>query len=193
MGDWWWVWAVLLLVVGMAVAVLELFIPSGGILGFLAFSSIIAAIVVAFMQGPTEGMAFLAAAVFALPAVFALALKWWPKTRMGRRFLLAVPRSDDVLPDDDRRRYRELIGRTGRAKSQMLPGGMIMIDGQTLNAISDGVPIEAGQPVRVVNVQATTLVVRPIEEAAVEEKRAEDPLSRPIDAVGPDPFEETGA
>ena len=88
----------------------------------------------------------------------------------------------------------KLIGRTGRTKSQMLPGGAISIDGRTLDAVSEGVPIERGQPIRVVDVQATTLVVRPIEE---EEPggpgSTSDPLSRPIDAVGPDPFEDSGA
>lgn len=194
MDAWWWVWASLLLVLGMALAVLEIFVPSGGILGFLAVMSVLASVVVAFFEGETAGIGFLAAAIFGLPAVIVIALKWWPQTPIGRKVLLTVPDRDEVLPDDPRRQFRSLIGRTGKAKSQMLPGGVIVIDGRTLDAVSDGVPIDAGQPIRVVDVQATTLVVRPLEEE--DEKQPEspdDPLSRPIDAVGPDPFEETSA
>lgn len=194
MEDWWWVWAILLLVAGMALTVLEIFIPSGGIIGFLAISAVMASIVVAFMEGPVEGVCFLATAIALLPAVIMLALKWWPRTPMGRRVLLDVPESDEVLPEDDRRHYRGLIGRTGRAKTQMLPGGVIVIDGKAMDALSDGVPIEPGQAIRVVDVHATTLIVRPVEDADVEKTRSpDDPLSRPIEAIGPDPFEESGA
>jgi len=190
MAEWWWLWAILLMATGIALAVLEVFIPSGGILGFLAISSILAAVIVAFMEGPTEGLGFLAAAVFALPVVVVLALKYWPRTAMGRRIFLQAPTGDDVLPEDEQHHLRDLIGRTGRAKSQMFPGGAVTIDGRTLDAVSEGIPIERGQTVRVMDVQATTLVVRPVEPDEVPPSEAGgDLLSRPIDTVGPDPFD----
>ena len=49
--------------------------------------------------------------------------------------------------------------------------------------------IEAGQPVRVIKVQANRVVVRPVKEETPSET-AEDPLQRPIDSVLPDPFDE---
>ena len=194
MDAWWWAWAILLLVSGLALVVLEVFIPSGGVLGFLAICSILASVVVAFLEGPGPGLVFLATAIFGLPVVIVAALKYWPRTAMGRRILLAAPESDDVLPRGEHHDLRKLIGRIGRTKSQMLPGGAISIDGRTLDAVSEGVPIERGQPIRVVDVQATTLVVRPIEEKEPGGPGStSDPLSRPIDAVGPDPFEDSGA
>jgi membrane-bound ClpP family serine protease len=43
-----WVWAILLLVAGTALVVMEIFFPSAGILGFLATVSLLAAVVMGF-------------------------------------------------------------------------------------------------------------------------------------------------
>jgi len=193
LGAYWaapWAWAIVLLVLGLGLAVLEVFIPSGGILSFLAASSIIAAIVVGFRDGPAVGFSIMITAVFGLPAAVVIALKWWPSTPMGRRMLLKAPDDTDVLPDSPRRRkLKELVGRVGAAKSEMLPSGAITVDGRTVDAVSEGMPIDAGQRVRVIEVQGRRVVVRPVDEGAPSTTDA-DPLYRPIDTVGQDPFEE---
>lgn len=191
--DYWWAWMVLLLVLGLALTILEIFIPSFGILGFLAISSIIAAIVVAFMESPGVGLVVLAGAIFGLPVVVVLSLRWWPRTPIGRRVLLTIPENDDVLPDSDKLRdLRRLIGQVGRAKSKMLPSGAVSINGRTIDAVSEGMPIDPGQPVRVIEVHGMTVTVQPVEEDAPRGE-PQDPLSRPIDSVGPDPFEDPPA
>ncbi len=40
-----WAWAILLLVSGLALATMEIFIPSGGILGFLAVAALVASVI----------------------------------------------------------------------------------------------------------------------------------------------------
>ena len=51
-------WVVTLLLLGLGVMVLEVFVPSGGILGFVSIAALIAAVATAFVeQGPTAGMA----------------------------------------------------------------------------------------------------------------------------------------
>jgi membrane-bound ClpP family serine protease len=186
-----WAWAALLLVLGLGLAVLEVFIPSGGILGFLAVSAIIAAVVLGFTDPrPWVGFATLAAAVIGLPGAIVMALRWWPSTPLGRRMLLRVPRGQDVLPDSPRKRgLKDLINRVGHAKSQILPSGAVTIDGRTIDAVSEGMPIEAGQPVRVIEVRGNRVVVRPVDDEIPLETDP-DPLARPIDTVGIDPFEE---
>jgi membrane-bound ClpP family serine protease len=190
-----WIWAVLLLSLGLGLAVLEVFIPSGGILGFLACSSVVAGIVLGFRQEEPwwVGPAILVGAVAGLPTVVVMAFKYLPKTAMGRRVLLMAPKSEDILPEDPRmKRLKGLVGQVARTKCKMLPAGAITIDGRTVDAISEGMPIEAGQMVRVIEVRANRVVVRPLDEEVPSES-AEDPLRRPIDAVAPDPFEEPPA
>jgi len=187
-----WAWAMLLLVLGIGLAVLEVFFPSGGILGFLTVCSIVAAIVVAFKSGPLIGMTVLGISIIGLPVAIVLALRWWPKTAMGKRILLNTPRGKDVLPDNPRiQMLKGLVGQTGRAKSKMLPSGAITIEGHTIDAVSEGMFIEPGQLVRVMEVRGNRVMVRLVDgDEEPLAPNAEDALDRPIDSLGLDPFDD---
>jgi membrane-bound serine protease (ClpP class) len=185
-----WIWAVVLLAVGLSLAVLEVFLPSGGLIGFLAGCTLVAAIVIAFKEGSAVGLAVLSTALVGIPIVVTVALQLWPKTALGRRMLLVVPESDDVLPDSPRQRFvKGLVGRVGLAKTKMLPAGAVTIDGRTIDAVSEGSPIEIGQRVRVLEVRANRVIVRPVTDETPLENAA-DPLARPIDTITTDPFGE---
>jgi membrane-bound ClpP family serine protease len=161
-------WVVTLLLLGLGVMVLEVFVPSGGILGFVSIAALVAAVATAFLeQGATAGMASLAVVVLAVPAVLALAFRWFPETPLGRRVLPPAPEAADVLPDLERRRHiRDLIGHTGRTVSELLPWGRVEIDGETIEGVSEGGPIAAGAAIEAVGVQSTAVVVRASEPRA---------------------------
>jgi membrane-bound ClpP family serine protease len=179
----------LLLSLGLALGALELFVPSGGVLAFLSVGAMAGAVVMGFMQGPFVGILLLVIVIAGVPIAIAMAIRWWPKTPFGRRVLLEAQRSEDVLPDNPRwRDLKTLVGRVGRAKTPMLPSGAIVVDGRTVDAFSDGMPIEPGQKVTVVEVRGTQVLVRPVEEDAPVPEVKESPLSRPIDEVAADPF-----
>jgi membrane-bound ClpP family serine protease len=189
------VWPSLLLIIGVAMIMAEIFLPSGGVIGFLSFSSIIAAIVLAFVQnGPTVGVIFLIIACVAAPAALVAAFSFLPDTPMGKRLLPSIPSAEDVLPDsEERRKLRDLVGHTGHAKSKMLPSGAVEIDGHMIDAMSEGAPLEPGQPVRVIAVRGAMVIVRPIDEAEQQKSAtavSDDVLSRPIESLGLDPFED---
>lgn len=188
-----WVWAVLLLLLGLGLAVLEIFIPNGGILAFLSICALIGSLLLAFRQGPVAGFLVLSMAIVGLPAVVVLALKYWPETSMGKRIMLGTPRGEDVRSGiTERRGLADLVGQVGEAKSPMLPSGAVAINGRTIDAVSEGTPIDPGQRVRVVEVRGSRVVVRPIGDE-VPSPTDPDPLARPIDTIAPDPFEEPPA
>ncbi len=186
------VWATLLLVLGMILVLMEIFLPSAGLLGFLSVASILSGIGVAFYNGGAiVGFGFLFGTAIALPIVLTLAFRWFPETPIGRRLLPALPTSDDVLPDNEERRaLRGLVGKIGQAKSPMLPSGAIVVEGRIINAVSEGQPIEAGHNIRVIEVRGSRVVVRPVEEGEsqtpMQSRLDDDPLSRPIDSLGID-------
>lgn len=184
-------WATVVLIIALALAVLELFLPSGGVLGFLAVASLLGSIVLAFQHGEWYGFGFLTTAIFGVPVLVMLGLKYWPKTPIGRRVMLTVPTAEEVLPDDEQRRLlKSLVGKTGRSRSLMLPSGAVEIDGRTIDAVSEGMAIETGQWVRVVEVRGTRVVVRPVDEAELPRPSSDDALSRPIEEMGLDPFDD---
>jgi membrane-bound ClpP family serine protease len=163
------VWVLALLLIGLAVMVLEVFIPSGGVLGFLSVVAILAAIVMAFVQqGLTFGVAVLGVSFVAVPTVLALAFRWFPDTPLGRRVLPPPPEPDEVLPDVERRRaLRALVGRRGRATSPLLPWGRVEVEGIHCDAMSESGPISVDAAVEVTGVQASAVVVRTALEPAV--------------------------
>ena len=174
-------WAVLLLILGISCLVLEMFIPSGGLLGVMAGLSIVGAIVLAFLSGPLAGMTMTLAVTILIPVMLALAVKFWPETPLGRMILLRRPQgSDEVLPQTEAYRTRNsLIGKRGVAKSQMLPSGVVMVEGKTYDAVSNGLPIDPGQNVRVIGIDTQRLMVR-VDDEPFKEPPPEEVLERPL-------------
>lgn len=176
-------WCTILFVLGCAFVVFEVFVPSGGILGFLAGTFIIGSVIMAFYYGSaTTGATFLIVAVIGVPVLIGLAFKYWPHTPMGRAFLGELPDEEEVAPHDFR---RDLVGKTGVARSKMLPSGAIEVEGNMYDAVTRGVAIEPGQRVVVCEVKGNRVVVR---QAAEDERptprSSDDVLSRPIDELG---------
>lgn len=185
-----WIWPILLLVLGLGLAFLEVFFPTAGILAFFAGAAFLGSILLGFHYGSGLGLTMTAGVVVGIPLLISLAFRLWPRTSVGKAVLLDAPKAEDVLPDDPlRRQLKGLIGRLGRAKCRMLPSGVVAIDGQTLDAMSEGMVIEAGQTVRVIKVEANRLVVRAVDEE-IPSPAAENPLERPIDTIADDPFGE---
>jgi membrane-bound serine protease (ClpP class) len=191
--EYYWIWAVLLLVLGMCLGIMEVFFTSAGVLAFLSAASIIAAVILGFMgpHGHVVGPVILITAMAGMPAAVVLAFKYWPRTAIGRRVLLSAPASRDVLPEDRSKEFlKTLVGKAAKAKSKMLPSGVVVVDGRNVEAVSEGMPIEVGQEVRIVQVRGKRVVVRPI-ELDLPSETAQDPLRRPIDAIVEDPFKGT--
>lgn len=185
------IWSVILLLVGLALIVLEIFVPSAGVLSCLSAMAVIASIVLAFMSSIQAGLIMLGVTSIVLPLVIAAGIRWWPHTPIGRLVLIERPeKPDDVLPDSEQYRgLRALVGKYGTARSKMLPSGPVRIDNRTFDATSEGMPVDAGQRVKVVDVRTNRLVVRPVtdeEPPAADAAPAEDLLSRPIDSLGLD-------
>ncbi len=181
-------WAFILMIIGCGMVVLEVFLPSGGFLSFFSAVAIVASIVMAFRRDMSTGLAFIVLTLAAVPATLGLAFKYWPLTPMGKAFLGELKSTKELTPEDTR---RELLGKIGVAKSKMLPSGSVQIDGQYIDAISQGSPIDLGQAVVVVEVRANRVVVRPA-DADESSRRVKDPrdvFSTPIEELGIDSFD----
>jgi len=184
-------WASLLMLLAVGLIVAEILSPPPyGIIGFLAVAAAGASVWVAFRHDVLSGWIFVAVAIIGLPAATGLAIRHWPRTALGRRVLLDEPTGDDVLPmEDPRRVLPQLVGRVGRAKSLMLPGGTVLIDGRVYEAISEGTSIDADAPVHVIQVRHNRLMVRKV-EGPLSPAETDDPLAQPAESLGIEPFDE---
>lgn len=181
--------AIVLLLVGCALVVLEVFIPSGGMLGLLAVCSLVASLIFAFRYDFNSGLVFTLVALLAVPGTVILAFKIWPHTPMGKAFLGELPSEEELKPADAR---RSLVGEVGVAKSKMLPSGSIEVQGKRYDAVSRGGGIEPGEAVVVVEVQGNRIMVRLADDD--EAKRLgtvqDETLNRPLEDPDLDPFDE---
>lgn len=188
------IWALLLLALGLVCLVLEMFVPSAGLLGVVSALAILGAIVLAFLSGPVAGIVMTLAITFIIPVFLAAAVKYWPDTPFGKMILLRRPDENDVLPKTEAyQSIRELVGKRGIAKSQMLPSGVVSVEGKTYDAVSSGLPIDPGQPIRVVAIDMQRLIVRVDETPYIEptpaavESSADSAVDSPLPGIE-DPF-----
>lgn len=161
-------WALLLLAVGIVFLIAEFFLPSGGALAVASAACMIAALVVPFFAEDGSwwrASVVLVVALVAVPLTMRATIDLWPRSAFGRLLLIELPKKpDDVLPEEAVA-LRSLVGSVGVAKSPMRPGGTVSIGGDYFDALSEGMPIEKGDRIKVIAVRMRQLIVVPAREA----------------------------
>jgi membrane-bound ClpP family serine protease len=189
-------WLILLILLGVVFIILELFIPSGGVLSFAAAVCVVGAVFAGYYYfGPYVGTVVLTAESILVPATIVIAVRVWPYTPVGRRVLNRPPGEWDTTSGEaeSAQGLRHLVGKWGRARSPLLPSGAVVIDGRTYDAISRGSPIEAGAPIEVVRAEGNHIIVRPsVHDGPPEPQRDEnksDILAQPAESLGIEPLD----
>jgi len=145
--------------VGLVCLVLELFIPSGGVLGLLAAASAIFGVYGLFHQGHP----FIACGVI----VVFISFFWF-----GVRFMIRRLSFPSALPPDTSnsidRKIVDLVGREGVTMTPLRPSGMALIEGTKIDVVTAGEYIEKDVPVRVVDNSGNRAVVRQVETRSVK-------------------------
>ncbi len=167
--------AIALLALATVLIVAEIFIPSGGILALSMFASLFAAFYYAWAawweSNPTMFWGFTAFAVVVIPSVTILALVILPKTKFGKRILLAGPSEEEVVPfAKEEERLNGFVGLIAKTITPLNPSGMVSIDRERIHAYSEGLIIESGVDVKIIKVTGTRVLVR---EARADEKPLE--------------------
>ncbi len=155
-------WITGLLLVGLFVMVLEVFIPSGGLLGFVSIAAIVAAIATAFAeQGVGSGFLVLLITAVAVPATLAIAFHLFPSTPLGRRIMPSPPEPQDLVPaKKQRERLKEFVGRQGRAVTDLVPWGQVEVADERIEAVSRAGAISSETRIEVVGTEGRAVVVR---------------------------------
>ncbi len=157
--------------VTLALVVAEFFLPSGGILMIAAVAAAGSAIFIAYSASGTLAMVVAGTQILTVPILLSAMVRLWPKTAIGRQMLnLPSDRSPPPPPAGS------MVGRCGTAATGLMPAGAVLIDGRRIDALSVDGPIDAGQPIRVVNDAGGRIrVCRQLETAAVDETAGPPP------------------
>ncbi|MEM9586506.1 MAG: NfeD family protein [Planctomycetota bacterium] len=178
-------YAIGLLLLFYVLVVLEFFIPSGGILGAGAALAAVAAIVVAFTHSLGMGATVTIILGVTTPLLFAVMVRVWPRTSIGRMLLNRRP--GELAPEPAPKTtlsgepLTSLEGKLGVAKSDLLPSGRVRVDHHNLDAVSVGMPIERGTPVVVTRVQGSRVTVRPATADEITEQTSDQPSLGTVD------------
>jgi membrane-bound serine protease (ClpP class) len=168
--------AYLLIVVGFVLMAAELFIPSFGILTVLSIAAIGGGIFMVFYYGDaTLGVLTLVGVFIALPTLGSVVLHIWPRTALGRRFVLAAPGEEETLASTAiNKELEQLRGRLGRALSPLRPSGVVDFDGQHVDCLTEGMMVEEGEWVRCLDVRAGRVLVRPVPRPNLSDLETQD-------------------
>jgi membrane-bound serine protease (ClpP class) len=147
---------------GVLAIILEVFVPSAGIIGIAGLGSIIASVVIAFQRlGNLIGSIYLAVVLVLVPVFIVLYFRFFPRSPVGR-WLISQDRQDkekgysSFTPE----KYVDLVGKEGTSLTILRPVGTVRIDGQKFSAVTGGEFIEKDKPVKVVKVEGSRVVVR---------------------------------
>jgi len=193
------VWIIALFVLAMLFMVSEFFFPSSGVMGILAAIMVVTAIIWSYVEWGVNGGTFVfATAMVLVPVLLALGIKWWPHTPIGKRILLQPPTELARAHEELAQKRQALVQCRGIAKSPLLPAGAIIVEGQTYDAVSEGAPIDEGQPIEVVRIQGNHIIVRPVKTNAPLPSQLpqdattppDDILSQPLSDVKLTPLDE---
>ena len=67
-----------------------------------------------------------------------------------------------LVPDAEDETLVRLVGKTGIAKSRMMPSGVVVIEKRQYDAVSESEPIDPGSPVIVIKANKLNIIVRQI-------------------------------
>ncbi|RQD69793.1 MAG: nodulation protein NfeD [Tindallia sp. MSAO_Bac2] len=152
---------ILVFLAAIALLAIEAMAPGFGIAGLGGLALIIASVV---MASSTTGIAVVSLIVALVMSIIALIiiLKYAPKSSYFDRLTLGTKMTSDSGYISTERK-EELKGKEGVVTSYLRPSGTVEIDGERIDAVSEGVYLEQGTRVKVISMEGRRIVVRKID------------------------------
>ncbi len=144
---------ILLYVFGMALAVVEIFVP-GAIMGLVGLACILASVYLAFREGGPLGWVLIGVTLASIPAFVAL----WVKV-INRVLAMKATQAGYTSAQVH---LKELLGHEGVALTHLRPVGVARFGDKKVDVVSEGEMIESGSRVCIVEVQSNRVMVRAV-------------------------------
>ncbi|MFH1615524.1 MAG: NfeD family protein [Planctomycetota bacterium] len=156
----WLIFAVFLFLTCAVLLVVEVFVPSLGLLTLCALGAAAGGIAIFFNHSQAAGWGGVVVAVIMIPAVWIITYRLFPKTRFGKNVTLRMPvrEKGDGVPDTPE--LKRLLGSVGVVVTPLRPVGTCDFSGQRVECVAESGYIESNETVRVIRVEGTQLTVR---------------------------------
>lgn len=152
---------------GLVLLVVEIFVTPGfGFAGLLGIGALLGGLGLSVVgAGATWDVILRAGGRVAASLLLALVgavvmLRVLPRLPFGRRLVLEQELTAQAgyasAPESD----RQWIGKRGMTVTALRPAGIAEFDGERVDVVSEGVFLEAGQPIHVLRVDGNRIVVR---------------------------------
>ncbi|MDP1663322.1 MAG: NfeD family protein [Phycisphaerales bacterium] len=156
------IWGLVLLAMALAVVVVDLFLPTAGILAAVSIVLAIAGVVCLFRYDTTWGIIGSLLVIVGGPSLFVVGFKLMPHTPMGKRLILGGGGAGDQPPPQQGSPLARLIGTEAMVVTDLRPVGVVRIGDQKFEAVSETTLIRAGATVRITAADGLSLKVRPV-------------------------------
>jgi membrane-bound ClpP family serine protease len=158
------IWGLGLLAVALLLLVIDIFVPTMGVLSVVAGICTLAGLGALWSHDITWGISGTLAVMVLGPIIFFAGLKMYPHTPIGRRMIGAPSEEEQEAArradEDERRQRAALLGAQGVVVTPLHPTGTVQVNDQRFEAICDTAILPAGARVKVVAVEGPRLRVR---------------------------------
>lgn len=155
---------IILLIVGVALLVTEMFTPGLGVPGLVGVGCFLAAIILQINN--TASMIFMIALVlFLLAVALAVFMKVFSSDKFARKSRLVLRKNiEGVSTNLKEESQQAYIGRPGIALTPLRPSGKAEIAGNTLDVSTNGEFLPAGAKIEVKQVEGLRILVQAVPE-----------------------------
>ncbi|MEW9701605.1 NfeD family protein [Paenibacillus sp. SI8] len=149
--------------IGIVLLILELVVPSFGILSVLGAICLFGGVLMA-ASDPKEAAIMLGVALLIAVIAIAFAIKYFKHRGIWNRFILKEQLTTEkgFISSPD---HSYLVGMKGEALTPLRPAGTAQIGGERVDVVADGTFIANGKSVLVIQVEGTRVVVREIDQS----------------------------
>lgn len=164
-------WGFVLLVVAVALLIVELFVPSGGLIAVVSALCAIGSLVAFYRYDTTWGFAATLGYLILGPVAGYGLYRLWLYSPIANRLILGGTTPDDGSDEAGRasevarrqrlEELRALVGAEGVAETHLRPVGTVRIGGESVDCVAELGVITPGTPVVVTDVHDNQIKVRP--------------------------------
>ena len=157
--DWYLSLALILVGFGTVLLAAEFFLPTGGFLIVASVACYAGAVGIIFMYGETiEAVAAIIALCIGLPIVWLGLFRVWSGMALKSGLDPTVANEVETVSALD-----ALRGQFGRTVTPMRPSGAVQIDGRRIDAMTEGMMLDANIWVKCIDIRAGRVIVRQVD------------------------------